>query len=648
MITKFEKQMIAWMLTAMLCLSMVLSQGITTYADEPAQGSETSEEEANSENEDDSNELSDNKDKTDEIIQGDGDSEEGEEQLAAQPQTASKKQSKVTSGDFEYEELEDGNVEITKYTDTGAGGDVTVLEQLDGKNVVSIKAEVFQGNTDITQVTLPNTVTEIEAGSFAGCTNLQKVVLGEQLTSLSEGVFSGCSGLKEITLPESIVSIGKSAFLASGLEQIVIPESVTSIEEYAFYFCRSLSSVDVKNENAYIAESAFQGCNFSTFPIGDQVSKISMYAFADNKSLSEIVIPQSVTEMQYGAFRNCESLAKINFPDSLVKIGGFALDNTAWYNSQPDGMVYAGKVFYKYKGTLASGAQANINSGTVGIAGYAFDGQSNMKNVTIPDGVANIGDFAFHDCLSMSSITVPASVTEIGEKALGYKSSGARAAGSNSVKIPGFTIYGKAGSAAQRYANVHSFTFVNMDVTTHEKVSSNRGEDHIELRIIPEQTDNVYIIGSSKGAVIKCTGELKYFRSVYMDDVKVADVNYTLEEGSTILTFVTKYLDALSVGKHKVTMRYSYGSVDSDLTILARADVSNPVGDSPGINDTPGTVNGTPGIVGSTNIMANGAGTSGNAVAVRTGDDTETLFWVLTAMIAVGICVVLGSRKRLV
>lgn len=79
------------------------------------------------------------------------------------------------------------------------------------------------------------------------------------------------------------------------------------------------------------------------------------------------------------------------------------------------------------------------------------------------------------------------------------------------------------------------------------------------LQIVPEVTDEVYVIGSAAGAVIKCTGELKDFVSIAIDDVVLAPSDYTAVSGSTVVTILSSYLDKLSLGRHKVTLNYTYG-----------------------------------------------------------------------------------------
>ena len=40
----------------------------------------------------------------------------------------------------------------------------------------------------------------------------------------------------------------------------------------------------------------------------------------------------------------CSSLTSVTIPNSVTTIGNSAFEGTVWYNNQPDGLVYAGKV----------------------------------------------------------------------------------------------------------------------------------------------------------------------------------------------------------------------------------------------------------------------------------------------------------------
>ena len=89
----------------------------------------------------------------------------------------------------------------------------------------------------------------------------------------------------------------------------------------------------------------------------------------------------------------------MTIPTSVTEIGYSAFGGTPWYNNQPDGVVYIGKVAYEFKGEMASGTAINIKEGTVSISGYAFYGCTGLTSITIPNSVTSIGEFAFSGCI---------------------------------------------------------------------------------------------------------------------------------------------------------------------------------------------------------------------------------------------------------
>lgn len=70
--------------------------------------------------------------------------------------------------------------------------------------------DLYEGNTLVQNITIPNTVTEIPSRKFYKCTSLQSVTIPDTVTKINPYAFSGCSNLSSVTClattPPSMVS----------------------------------------------------------------------------------------------------------------------------------------------------------------------------------------------------------------------------------------------------------------------------------------------------------------------------------------------------------------------------------------------------------------------------------------------------------
>lgn len=77
--------------------------------------------------------------------------------------------------------------------------------------------------------------------------------------------------------------------------------------------------------------------------------------------------------------------------------------------------------------------------------------------------------------------------------------------------------------------------------------------------------------GTKDGLTFTSNAANKYFQKVQVDGKDLDASNYTVKEGSTIVTLKTSYLETLSVGKHTLAIVSETGTATTEFTIKAAA-----------------------------------------------------------------------------
>ena len=165
------------------------------------------------------------------------------------------------------------------------GIDNTTIREINiGNCVYRIGGCVFSASTNLTAVTIPDTVTIMGYELFKGCTSLTNISIPSGVTKIDTNMFEGCSALTTVSIP-----------------------GARSIESDVFWNCSSLQDITIPSGVTKIGTTAFRGC----------------------ASLTSIVIPSSVASIGYGAFSYCGSLASITV-ESLTPP---TLGSNAFFNS---------------------------------------------------------------------------------------------------------------------------------------------------------------------------------------------------------------------------------------------------------------------------------------------------------------------------
>ncbi len=362
-------------------------------------------------------------------------------------------------------------ITITGYG--GPSGVVVIPSATNGYPVTAIADEAFYGNSTLTNLTIPGSVTNIGVFEFQNCANLTNVTVDganpnyasaggvlfdkamatllecpgglagsytipNGVTNIANDAFYYCLRLSGVTIPNTVNSIGYQAFFMSGLTNAMIPASVTNIGNMAFggfYYLTNIT-VDVANQNYSSTGHVLFNKAMTTlvqcpplltgsYTIPGSVTNIGDSAFMYSR-LTSVTIPSSVIGIGYQSFWN-DDLTSVAIPDSVTSLGDFAFYACNSLKSVTLGSGVASIGYWAFASCPAltnfTVAAANPNYASAG--GVLFDNgmttllqcPAGLTSYAIPNGVTSIADNAFNNCYNLTNVTIGSGVASIGESA---------------------------------------------------------------------------------------------------------------------------------------------------------------------------------------------------------------------------------------
>ena len=150
---------------------------------------------------------------------------------------------------------------------------------------------------------------------------------------------------------------------------------------------------------------------------------------------------------------------------------------------------------------------------------------------------------------------------------------------------------------------------------------------------------------------IRGSGAISKFVGVKVDGNLVDVKNYTVKEGSTIVTLKADYLNTISVGNHTFEIIWTDGTASTRFTVSKSDSGSAEPKDNDGNNGKNDNTNNTPATVPEDK---NNNGTSGSQTddnqqitAPKTGDNSHTVLWIsLLGVSSAGLLSMIYVRKK--
>ena len=500
-------------------------------------------------------------------------------------------------------------------------GKLTIPAEVNGYKVTMISTGAIYRCYGITELIISEGIESLMDNSIEFCDGLTSIVLPASVTYLSETFGGFGKNIQSISVEEenpvydsrngcnAIIETANNT-IRCGCVNTVIPESVTAIG--AWSMCRKgLTNIVIPEQITYIGAGALRYNDYTEITIPSGVKEIGWSAFDGCKTLEKVTILPEKCRVESAAFWDNVNLKKvISYIKQPEATNGNIITSTIENTVAKDVILYVPegtKALYE-----ATNGWNNLNNIVESItsesAVYAKNEDNSLsigdvsetsERVEIPSSVivageelavTTIAESAFENNTTILKVTIPETISEIGENAFaGCRNlKEIRVFAEEPIKLGSSTASGTRGSGASSvFAEVDMETCV-LYVPAGSKEKYEQAEGWSDFKNIVEMGETAAITIGKSGKASYCGDKSLDFG--YSDKVKAyIATGFDKDEGTIWLTRVKDVPAGVPVLiKGEANKTYDVPVTDSQNSYYTNMFVGNTTGEKMVIQETDG------------------------------------------------------------
>lgn len=270
------------------------------------------------------------------------------------------------------------------YGYVGSELDLVVPETVFGIKVKGIEAKAFEGQSWLSSIIIPESISTIGERSFSNCDNLTEIT-ATGVTTVPKYAFSNCYCLDKVHMPK-----------------------LEKVNSYAFYHTGALDGLPFENLTN-ISSNSFTGTNVVYLHL-DSAESIGTGAFSSCNQLVEAYLPKIISEnCATYVFQNCRSIEKVMLGSEFDCLPGYMFWGSDLVKadflpdilySDPEAFGYCNSLAYVYMPSL-------LETGEM-----MFEHSENLRTVILPK-VKNIFTGTFWGCMNLTTVEFSDDLTNL-------------------------------------------------------------------------------------------------------------------------------------------------------------------------------------------------------------------------------------------